>query len=110
MVTVIPPHNGSWMPLSRPLGPCSPVSLPGAAEPSLDDLLRQDQRRVDDILKKLSGDVHDSKDDGDKPPAELEETQYNYDPTIKSKFGTQTPPPSGSMVGRRATQNLHQFT
>ncbi|KAF8662240.1 hypothetical protein HU200_056442 [Digitaria exilis] len=101
---VIPPYNGSWVPLSRPMGPCSPLGA--AAVASLNDLLRQDQLRVDDILKKLSGDVRDNKDDGDKPPADLEETQYNYDPTIKTKVGTQTPPPSDSTVPKTNTSNL----
>ncbi|KAL6861619.1 hypothetical protein ACP4OV_017319 [Aristida adscensionis] len=48
---VMPPYNGSWVPLYRTLGPCSPPSSssPGAARPSLADLLRQDQLRVADM-------------------------------------------------------------
>ncbi|KAJ1253824.1 hypothetical protein BS78_K176100 [Paspalum vaginatum] len=70
---VMPPHNnGSWVPLYRPLGPCSPPSSslgasatkppPPPPSSSLAELLQQDQLRVDDIHKRLSfGDVGDNK-------------------------------------------------
>nr|CAB3469282.1 unnamed protein product [Digitaria exilis] len=51
---VIPPQHGRWVPLYRHHGPCSPSSSTGAAKPSLDDLLRQDQLRVDHIHWRLS--------------------------------------------------------
>ncbi|OEL38115.1 Aspartyl protease family protein [Dichanthelium oligosanthes] len=60
----IPPHNGTWVPLHHPLGPCSPSlssGTPTKPQPSLGDLLRQDQSRVDHIHGRLSEDVGDNK-------------------------------------------------
>ena len=58
-MTVIPPHKGTWVPLYRHLGPCSPAAASTCAAkarppPSLADLLRQDQLRVDHIHRRLS--------------------------------------------------------
>ncbi|CAN6179667.1 unnamed protein product [Urochloa humidicola] len=54
---ISPRHHGSWVPLYRHLGPCSPPSFTGAAKktkPLLADLLRHDQLRVDHIHRRLS--------------------------------------------------------
>ncbi|CAN6208953.1 unnamed protein product [Urochloa humidicola] len=54
---ISPPRHGSWVPLYRHLGPCSPPSsFTGAAKakPSPAEILLQDQLRVDHIHSKLS--------------------------------------------------------
>ena len=57
-MTVMPRGSRTWAPLYRHPGPRSPPSFTGAAAkataPSLADLLRQDQLRVDHIHWRLS--------------------------------------------------------
>ncbi|RCV19910.1 hypothetical protein SETIT_4G014200v2 [Setaria italica] len=85
----IPHQNGTWVPLHHPLGPCSPSPSGDAAKPpSLDDLLRQDQLRVDHIHRRLSGDVGDDKG-SHKPPADAEVSQVNHQPS--GDFGVGSP-------------------
>lgn len=57
-----PPQNTTWVPLNLPHGPCSPLSGGATTPPSVAELLRHDQLRVDDILTRLSGiPINDSK-------------------------------------------------
>lgn len=95
-MTVTPPHNGSWVPLYRPLGPCSP-SFRGAAAmakpPSLADLLRQDRLRVHHIHRRASGGhVRESKGSR-KEPVTVEETQVHHLASISVEMGTQSMSP-----------------
>ncbi|PAN26089.1 hypothetical protein PAHAL_4G346900 [Panicum hallii] len=87
---VTPPHNGSWVPLYHPLGPCSP-SYRGAAAaaPSLADLLRQDRLRAHHIHSKVFGDFRASKGSY-KEPVAVEETQVHHQAAITIEMGTQS--------------------
>lgn len=87
-MTAIPPHNGTWVPLHHPLGPCSPSPSGDAAKPpSVEDLLRKDQLRVDHIHRRLSGDVGDDKG-ADKEEAKIDVTQDNHDLVGNFSVGT----------------------
>nr|CAB3466782.1 unnamed protein product [Digitaria exilis] len=90
---VIPPHNGSWVPLHRPLGPCSPLfSGAGGPEPppssSMAELHHQDVLRVDDIHRRLSGDVGDDKQGSNKTPMNTQVTQLNGQSTLQANVGS----------------------
>jgi hypothetical protein len=89
-MAVTPPHNGSWVPLYHPLGPCSP-SYRGAAAaaPSLADLLRQDRLRAHHIHSKVFGDFRASKGSY-KEPVAVEETQVHHQAAITIEMGTQS--------------------
>ncbi|XP_062230205.1 aspartyl protease family protein At5g10770-like isoform X2 [Phragmites australis] len=99
---VIPPDNGTWVPLNRPRGPCSP-SLSGAAKPlSLADLLRQDQLRVDDIQWRLSDDVRDNKGSV-KPPMMTASDQINHQATAQVIVGSESLPNSSMEQGSQVS-------
>lgn len=88
-LTVIPSANGSWVPLHRPYGPCSPAQ--STAAPSLVDMLRWDQLRTDYIRRKVSG----AGEDVLQPTTpEVDVQQSNYSP--------QTDVGAGSGVGAAA--------
>ena len=97
-MTVTPPHNGSWVPLYHPLGPCSPSyrGAAAAAAPSLADLLRQDRLRAHRIHGKVSGGFRSSKGSY-KEPIAVEETQVHHQAAITIGMGTQS---MSSQVGR----------
>ncbi|KAL6861620.1 hypothetical protein ACP4OV_017320 [Aristida adscensionis] len=101
---VTPPHNTGWVPLSRPLGPCSPSSSSSSraakARPSLGDLLRQDRLRVADIHRRLSGDFRELKG-SKKQPAVVEETQIHHQSALELKLGTEQRDSQG--IGPAAT-------
>ncbi|KAL6606527.1 hypothetical protein ACP70R_042180 [Stipagrostis hirtigluma subsp. patula] len=80
---VTPPQNGSWVPLSLSHGSCSPWT--GGPRPSLAELLRQDQLRVDDIQMRLSDDAEEKKK---KSMAPCEVTVLNHGPVSDFKLGT----------------------
>ncbi|RCV19911.1 hypothetical protein SETIT_4G014300v2 [Setaria italica] len=82
----IPPQNGTWVPLHHPLGPCSPS--PSGKPPSLDDLLRQDQLRVDHIHRRLSGDVGDDKTGSNKESADADVSQEYHQPSTQFNVGS----------------------
>ncbi|KAL6606533.1 hypothetical protein ACP70R_042186 [Stipagrostis hirtigluma subsp. patula] len=81
---VVPSHNRTWVPLNLPHGPCSPWS--DAATPSVVDLHHQDQRRVDDIHRRLSGDVRGSQGSA-KEPALCQQTEVQGVPTAPVNLG-----------------------
>ncbi|CAL5050520.1 unnamed protein product [Urochloa decumbens] len=90
---VTPPHNGSWVPLYRPHGPCSPWFRGAAARaklPSLAELLRQDQLRVRHIHRKASGGHFDESKGARKEPVTVEETQVHHQAAISVQWGTQS--------------------
>lgn len=92
-MTVMPPHNSSWVPLFRPLGPCSP-SFKGAAaartKPSLADVLRQDRLRVHHIHSRVSGGSRGARASKGsiKEPVSVEETQLHHQAAISVEVGT----------------------
>ncbi|CAL5050519.1 unnamed protein product [Urochloa decumbens] len=94
---ISPPQHGSWVPLYRHLGPCSPPSsFTGAAKkkpPSLADLLRQDQLRVDHIHRRLSESGEDfgvSKEGSSvKDPLRFEAAYLHDQPVIQVLLGSQ---------------------
>ncbi|CAN6191871.1 unnamed protein product [Urochloa humidicola] len=96
---ISPPNHGNWVPLYRHLGPCSPPSFTGAAKaakPSLADLLRQDQLRVDHIHRRLSESgeaVGVSKKSPVKDPVGFEAAYLHDQPVIQVTLGSQ---PKGS--------------
>ncbi|CAN6179662.1 unnamed protein product [Urochloa humidicola] len=90
---VTPPHNGSWVPLYHPLGPCSPSfggTAPTAKPPSLAELLRQDRLRVRHLHRKASG-GHVDESKAHKDPVTVEETQVHHGKAaISVRWGTQS--------------------
>ncbi|CAL5045385.1 unnamed protein product [Urochloa decumbens] len=97
MTVFSPPQHGSWVPLYRHLGPCSPPSsFTGAAKkkpPSLADLLRQDQLRVDHIHRRLSesGEAVGVSKEGSsvKDPLRFEAAYLHDQPVIQVLLGSQ---------------------
>ncbi|CAL5044987.1 unnamed protein product [Urochloa decumbens] len=96
MTAISPPQHGSWVPLYRHLGPCSlPSSFTGAAKakPSLADLLRQDQLRVDHIHRRLSesGEAVGVSKEGSsvKDPLRFEAAYLHDQPVIQVLLGSQ---------------------
>ncbi|CAN6215350.1 unnamed protein product [Urochloa humidicola] len=92
---VMPPHNGSWVPLYHPLGPCSPSSRGAAAAwakpPSLAELLRQDRLRVRHLHRKASGGHVDESKGSLKAPVTVQETQVHHGKAgISVRWGTQS--------------------
>ncbi|CAN6166370.1 unnamed protein product [Urochloa humidicola] len=85
---VTPPLNGTWIPLDLPLGPCSSSSSDAAALPSVDELLRQDELRADEVQKRLS---HNAGDDKANKPAGSKVTQVNHLARIKVELGSRKP-------------------
>ncbi|CAL5045406.1 unnamed protein product [Urochloa decumbens] len=85
---VTPPLNSTWMPLDLMDGPCSSPSSSGAAAPSVDELLRRDQLRADEIQKRLSHNVGDDEANG---PANSKVTQVNHLAKIKVELGSRKP-------------------
>ncbi|TVU39356.1 hypothetical protein EJB05_12769 [Eragrostis curvula] len=75
---VAPPQNTTWVPLSLSHGSCSPWSH--GSKPSLAELLRQDQLRVDDIQMRVSDDK--------RRMAPCEETVLNHGPVTDVKLGS----------------------
>ncbi|KAF7107548.1 LOW QUALITY PROTEIN: hypothetical protein CFC21_108161 [Triticum aestivum] len=53
---VTPSANGTWVPLHRPYGPCSPSE---GTPPPLVEMLRWDQARTDYVRRKATGEVDD---------------------------------------------------
>ncbi|KAG2603839.1 hypothetical protein PVAP13_4NG028600 [Panicum virgatum] len=102
--TGTPPHNGSWVPLYHPLGPCSPSyrGAAAAAAPSLADLLRQDRFRAHRIHGKVSGGFRSSKGSY-KEPVAIEETQVHHQAAITIGMGTQSM--SSQRIGPAATDD-----
>ncbi|CAN6166359.1 unnamed protein product [Urochloa humidicola] len=92
---ISPPNHGSWVPLYRHLGPCSPSSFTGAAKavkPLLADLLHQDQLRVDHIHRRLSESGEDfgvSKKSPVKDPVGFEAAYLHDQPVIQVTLGSQ---------------------
>ncbi|CAD6340489.1 unnamed protein product [Miscanthus lutarioriparius] len=95
---VIPPHKGTWVPLYRHLGPCSPAAASTCAAkarppPSLADLLRQDQLRVDHIHRRLSSSsegIRVSKQAGPvKEPVRSEVIHLHDQPVIQVTIGSE---------------------
>ncbi|KAJ1257692.1 hypothetical protein BS78_10G015400, partial [Paspalum vaginatum] len=101
-VTVIPPHRGAWAPLYRHLGPCSPsASAPAPAaktEPSVADLLRRDQLRVDHIHWRLSEDARGSVD---RKPVGFEAAHLHDEPVIQVTLGSAKSNSDGGQSSRR---------
>ncbi|CAL5036403.1 unnamed protein product [Urochloa decumbens] len=86
---VTPPLNSTWMPLDLMDGPCSsPSSSSAAAAPSVDELLRRDQLRADEVQKRLSHNVGDDEANG---PASSTVTQVNHLAKIKVELGSRKP-------------------
>ncbi|XP_066372633.1 aspartyl protease family protein At5g10770-like [Miscanthus floridulus] len=86
---VIPPPNGTWIPVDLPHGPCSLSSSNAAAPPSVAELLRRDQRRADDVQRRLfisKNGTNDSK--ADKPPADTDESELNTGARTQVEMGT----------------------
>ena len=71
---VIPSANGSWVPLHRPYGPCSPAQ--STAAPSLLDMLRWDQLRTGYIRRKVSGAGEDVLQPT-KPEVDVQQSNYS---------------------------------
>jgi len=94
-MTVMPPHphNNSWMPLFRPLGPCSPsfkaAAAAARAKPSLAAVLRQDRLCVHHIHRRVSGSRGARASKGSfKEPVSVEETQLHHQAAISVEVGT----------------------
>ena len=107
-MTVIPPHKGTWVPLYRHLGPCSPAAASTCAAkarppPSLADLLRQDQLRVDHIHRRLSSSsegVRVSKQAGPvKEPVRSEVIHLHDQPVIQVTIGSERKTSAGGGRG-----------
>ncbi|WVZ82819.1 hypothetical protein U9M48_030035 [Paspalum notatum var. saurae] len=93
-------RRGAWVPLYRPLGPCSPSFRGAAAEASLADVLRQDRLRVRHIHRKASGDVRRVSKRSHKEPVTVEETQVHHQAAISVGVGTEWSPSSAAEVTR----------
>ncbi|CAL5050546.1 unnamed protein product [Urochloa decumbens] len=85
---VTPPVNSTWMPLDLMDGPCSSPSSSSAVVPSVDELLRRDQLRADEVQKRLSHNVGDDEANG---PANSKVTQVNHLAKIKVELGSRKP-------------------
>ncbi|CAL5050536.1 unnamed protein product [Urochloa decumbens] len=85
---VTPPLNSTWMPLDLMDGPCSSPSSSSAVVPSVDELLRRDQLRTDEVQKRLSHNVGDDEANG---PANSKVTQVNHLAKIKVELGSRKP-------------------
>ncbi|TVU30357.1 hypothetical protein EJB05_21973 [Eragrostis curvula] len=80
------PPNRTWVPLSHLHGSCSPSSSARGKPPPLAELLRQDQLRVDDIQRRLSGVADEKKKK--KHAAKCTSTQMNTGPVLDVNMGT----------------------
>ncbi|CAL5045410.1 unnamed protein product [Urochloa decumbens] len=69
-------------------GPCSSPSSSSAVVPSVDELLRRDQLRADEVQKRLSHNVGDDEANG---PANSKVTQVNHLAKIKVELGSRKP-------------------
>ncbi|CAM0148904.1 unnamed protein product [Urochloa decumbens] len=85
---VTPPVNSTWMPLDLMDGPCSSPSSSSAVVPPVDELLRRDQLRADEVQKRLSHNVGDDEANG---PANSKVTQVNHLAKIKVELGSRKP-------------------
>ncbi|KAJ1257681.1 hypothetical protein BS78_10G014400 [Paspalum vaginatum] len=89
---VSPPQNRTWVPLSLSHGPCSSSSsaaLPGREKkPSLAELLRQDQLRVDSILMALSGSDDYADEKAKKHAAKSTTTLMQHGPVVDVNVGS----------------------
>ncbi|EER89099.3 hypothetical protein BDA96_10G017200 [Sorghum bicolor] len=105
-----PPHQGTWVPLYRHLSPCSPAAAStGAAKarppPSLADLLRQDQLRVDHIHMRLLSSssqgvrVSKQKQGPVKEPVRSEVIHLHDQPVIQVTIGSERKGASGGSGG-----------
>ncbi|KAF0902418.1 hypothetical protein E2562_016253 [Oryza meyeriana var. granulata] len=71
---VMPSSNGTWVPLHRPYGPCSPAtSITGT--PSLAEMLHWDQLHTDAIRKKATAGGEDVLEP-DTPIVDVQQTDY----------------------------------
>ncbi|CAN6208952.1 unnamed protein product [Urochloa humidicola] len=97
---VTPPHNGSWVALYHPLGPCSPSSSAARAKkPSLAELLRQDRLRVRHIHRKASGGHLGESKGSRKDPVTVQETQIHHQAAITVGVGSQSQSMGSQMRG-----------
>lgn len=77
------PQNRTWVPLSHSHGSCAPSRSARAKPLPLAELLRQDQRRVEDIRMRLSGEKKIK-----KRAASSVSTQMNNGPVANVNVGT----------------------
>jgi len=95
VVAVSPPHghqNATWLRLSLSHGPCSPPSSHRRKGPSLAELLRQDELRVQNIEMTLlsAGDDDNAADDEKvkKRPAKSTTTAMEHGPVVDVNVGS----------------------
>ncbi|CAD6337942.1 unnamed protein product [Miscanthus lutarioriparius] len=93
MTTVTPPANVSWVPLDFQHGPCSSSDSNAAAaagvQPSLVDLLRQDQLRADDVQRRLQS-PNSTYDESKGQAGTSGETDTSYQAKVRAQWGSRT--------------------
>ncbi|TVU13555.1 hypothetical protein EJB05_40615, partial [Eragrostis curvula] len=91
------PPNRTWVPLSLLHGSCSPASS-ARAKPTLAELLRHDEHRVEDIHRRLSGFADEKRKKIKKRAAGSMSTQMNSGPVLDVNMGTLSSTSSQSEV------------
>lgn len=90
----MPSGNGTWVPLHRPHGPCSPA--PSPSTPSLVEMLRWDELRTEYIRRKATAGGEDVLDPA-KPHVQMTQVDYK----LQASFGIGTG--GGSSTGSRVS-------
>ncbi|CAD6337952.1 unnamed protein product [Miscanthus lutarioriparius] len=93
MTIVTPPANVSWVPLDFQHGPCSSsdsnAAAPAGVQPSLVDLLRQDQLRADDVQRRLRS-PNSTYDESKGQAGTSGETDTSYQAKVRAQWGSRT--------------------